>query len=54
MVQIVRKDCAAGLWGHLKDQFADLKATVMDTLCCRTNPFVWHFYFKKFLSLSKT
>jgi hypothetical protein len=32
MVQIVRKDGVAGLWEHLKDQFADLKATIMDTI----------------------
>ncbi|WP_143884659.1 hypothetical protein [Chryseobacterium binzhouense] len=32
MVQIVRKESAAGLWEHLKDQFADLKATVMNTI----------------------
>lgn len=32
MVQIVRKDGIAGLWEHLKDQFADLKETVMDTI----------------------
>ncbi|RZJ67148.1 MAG: hypothetical protein EOO47_25105, partial [Flavobacterium sp.] len=32
IVQVVRKDGAAGLWEHLKDQFADLKATVMDTI----------------------
>lgn len=32
MVQIVRKEGVAGLWEHLKDQFADLKATVMDTI----------------------
>ncbi len=32
MVQIVRKDGVAGLWEHLKDQFSDLKATVMDTI----------------------
>ncbi len=32
MVQIVRKDGVAGLWEHLKDQFADLKQTVMDTI----------------------
>jgi hypothetical protein len=32
MVQIVRKDGVAGLWEHLKDQFADLKETIMDTI----------------------
>ncbi|WP_394666756.1 hypothetical protein [uncultured Chryseobacterium sp.] len=32
MVQIVQKDGFAGLWEHVKDQFADLKATVMDTI----------------------
>lgn len=32
MVQIIRKEGVAGLWEHLKDQFADLKATVMDTI----------------------
>lgn len=32
MVQIVRKDGVAGLWDHLKDQFADLKETVMDAI----------------------
>ncbi len=32
IVQVVRKEGAAGLWGYLKDQFADLKATVMDTI----------------------
>ncbi|KQT20928.1 hypothetical protein ASG22_16040 [Chryseobacterium sp. Leaf405] len=32
MVQIVRKEGAAGLWEHLKDQFADLKTTIMDTI----------------------
>ncbi|AZA97327.1 phage tail protein [Chryseobacterium shandongense] len=32
MVQIVRKEGVAGLWEHLKDQFADLKATIMDTI----------------------
>ncbi|WP_346985736.1 hypothetical protein [Chryseobacterium sp. POE27] len=32
MVQIVRKEGVAGLWEHLKDQFADLKETVMDTI----------------------
>ncbi|MCD0456834.1 hypothetical protein LPB85_15400 [Chryseobacterium sp. LC2016-27] len=30
MVQIVRKDGIAGLWEHLKDQFTDLKETIMD------------------------
>lgn len=29
-VQVVRKYSAAGLWEYLKDQFADLKTTVMD------------------------
>ncbi|WP_326984352.1 hypothetical protein VUJ46_07415 [Chryseobacterium sp. MYb264] len=32
MVQIVRKEGVAGLWGYLKDQFADLKTTVMDAI----------------------
>ncbi|WP_336703399.1 hypothetical protein [Chryseobacterium indologenes] len=32
IVQIVRKEGAAGLWGYLKDQFADLKTTVMDAI----------------------
>ncbi|MFC0425388.1 hypothetical protein [Chryseobacterium scophthalmum] len=32
MVQIVRKDGIAGLWEHLKDQFTDLKETIMDTI----------------------
>ncbi len=32
IVQVVRKEGAAGLWGYLKDQFADLKATVMDAI----------------------
>ncbi|NIF06633.1 hypothetical protein F3J23_14380 [Chryseobacterium sp. Tr-659] len=32
IVQVVRKDGAAGLWDYLKDQFADLKATVMDAI----------------------
>ncbi len=32
VVQVVRKEGAAGLWEYLKDQFADLKATVMDTI----------------------
>ena len=32
MVQIVQKDGFAGLWEHVKDQFADIKATVMDTI----------------------
>ncbi|MFL9833750.1 hypothetical protein [Chryseobacterium terrae] len=32
MVQIVRKDGVAGLWEYLKDQFADLKETVMDAI----------------------
>lgn len=32
MVQIVRKEGVAGLWEHLKDQFADLKATIMDSI----------------------
>lgn len=31
-VQIVRKDGAVGLWEYLKDQFADLKTTVMDAI----------------------
>jgi hypothetical protein len=29
---MIRKDGVAGMWEHLKDQFADLKATVMDTI----------------------
>ncbi|MCS3870490.1 hypothetical protein J3D55_003406 [Chryseobacterium ginsenosidimutans] len=32
MVQVVRKEGVAGLWEHLKDQFADLKETVMDAI----------------------
>ncbi|WP_133147503.1 hypothetical protein [Chryseobacterium aquaticum] len=32
MVRIVRKDGVAELYEHLKDQFADLKTTVMDTI----------------------
>lgn len=32
MVQIVRKEGVAGLWEHLKDQFADLKETIMDAI----------------------
>ncbi|MDH5032623.1 phage tail protein [Chryseobacterium cucumeris] len=32
IVQIVRKEGAVGLWGYLKDQFADLKVTVMDAI----------------------
>jgi len=32
IVQIVRKDGIAGLWEHLKEQFNDLKATVMDAI----------------------
>ncbi|WP_210150120.1 phage tail protein [Chryseobacterium scophthalmum] len=32
IVQVVRKDGAAGLWEYLKDQFADLKTTVMDAI----------------------
>jgi len=32
MVQVVRKEGVAGLWEHLKDQFADLKTTIMDTI----------------------
>ncbi|KUJ55321.1 phage tail protein [Chryseobacterium aquaticum] len=32
IIPIVRKDGAAGLWEYLKDQFADLKATVMDAM----------------------
>lgn len=32
VVQIVRKDGIAGLWEFLKDQFADLKETVMDAI----------------------
>lgn len=32
IVQIVRKDGVAGLWEYMKDQFADLKETVMDTI----------------------
>ncbi|VXB15733.1 hypothetical protein [Chryseobacterium scophthalmum] len=32
IVQVVRKDGASGLWEYLKDQFADLKTTVMDAI----------------------
>lgn len=32
MVKIVQKEGFAGLWEHVKDQFADIKATVMDTI----------------------
>jgi hypothetical protein len=32
IVQVVRKDGAAGLWEYLKDQFGDLKTTVMDAI----------------------
>ncbi|PZU15564.1 MAG: hypothetical protein DI622_12440, partial [Chryseobacterium sp.] len=32
IIPIVRKDGAAGLWEYLKDQFADLKTTVMDVM----------------------
>ncbi len=32
IVQVVRKDGIGGLWDYLKDQFQDLKATVMDTI----------------------
>lgn len=32
IVQIVRKDGIAGLWEYLKDQFQDLKQTVMDSI----------------------
>jgi hypothetical protein len=32
IVQVIRKDGVAGLWEYLKDQFADLKETVMDTI----------------------
>jgi hypothetical protein len=32
VVQMVKKDGIAGLWEHLKDQFQDLKATVMDAI----------------------
>ncbi|MDI1257323.1 MAG: hypothetical protein PSV16_14610 [Flavobacterium sp.] len=32
VVQIIRKDGIAGLWEYLKDQFQDLKATVMDAI----------------------
>lgn len=32
IVQVVRKDGAAGLWEYLKDQFADLKTTVIDAI----------------------
>lgn len=32
VVQVVRKDGIAGLWEYLKDQFQDIKATVMDAI----------------------
>ncbi len=32
IVQAVRKDGIAGLWDYLKDQFQDLKATIMDSI----------------------
>lgn len=32
IVQVVRKEGASGLWEYLKDQFADLKTTVMDAI----------------------
>ncbi|WP_159476644.1 hypothetical protein [Chryseobacterium sp. 18068] len=32
MVMIVQRDGFAGLWEHVKDQFADIKNTVMDTI----------------------
>lgn len=32
VVQVVKKDGVAGLWEYLKDQFADLKETVMDAI----------------------
>lgn len=32
IVQVVRKDGIAGLWEYLKDQFQDIKATVMDAI----------------------
>ena len=32
IVQVVRKDGIAGLWEYLKDQFQDLKETVMDAI----------------------
>jgi len=32
IIQVIRKDGVAGLWEYLKDQFADLKETVMDTI----------------------
>jgi len=32
IVQVIRKDGIAGLWEHLKEQFQDLKATVMDSI----------------------
>jgi hypothetical protein len=32
VVQVVKKDGIAGLWEYLKDQFADLKETVMDAI----------------------
>jgi len=32
IVQVVRKQGAAGLWEYLKNQFADLKTTVMDAI----------------------
>lgn len=32
IVQVVRKDGIAGLWEYLKDQFSDLKETIMDAI----------------------
>jgi len=32
MVKMVQKEGFAGLWEHVKEQFADIKATVMDTI----------------------
>ncbi|WP_294286578.1 hypothetical protein [uncultured Chryseobacterium sp.] len=32
VVQVVRKDGASGLWEYLKDQFTDLKTTVIDAI----------------------
>ena len=32
IVQVIRKDGIAGLWEYLKDQFQDLKETIMDAI----------------------
>ncbi len=32
IVQVVKKDGIGGLWDYLKDQFQDLKVTIMDTI----------------------